>query len=372
MCRKIDVAQMFRLCISMTVLTAVPVLTEGETKSVRLPNSTVVRIAKRIEVNVDPERDLHGPCVIRTGSDDLLLCHQDSNKHRGGDGFVRQWRSTDNGYTWQNEGPVSDWRGDGIDSLFGEYGLAPDGQLVMIVQRRRTLTGDRGIIASWVQTSKDDGRTWQKIGPMDASDEYAVMFGRNLITHDGNMYAGAWSRLGNALYVSQNGGRSWNKRSVIFPIEFPDFAKLPDAGPPFYPHVVFCPDGSLLAMTYHTPPRNHCYSRRSRDHGKTWETIVKDMDLNLWAPRMNRLNEDTLIATGRDIGERATVAWFSTNSGQSWGNRLILDRPMHRGSYAYSDSISAGDGRFWVFTSSPRTPGKGDIVGVLLETVRQQ
>ena len=81
-------AQMFRLCISMAILTAVPVLTEGETKSVRLPNSTVVRIAKRIEVNVDPERDLHGPCVIRTGSDNLLLCHQDSNKHRGGVAFL--------------------------------------------------------------------------------------------------------------------------------------------------------------------------------------------------------------------------------------------------------------------------------------------
>ncbi len=360
-------ARIFRGWIWIALLTAVSASTGGELPSVQLPNSTVVRIAKRIEVNIDPQRDLHGPCVIRAASGDLLLCHQDSNQHRGGDGFVRQWRSTDNGFTWQNEGPVSDWRSDQIDSLFGEYGLAPDGRLVMIVQRRKTLTGDRGIIASWVQMSKDHGKSWQRIGPMDATHEYAVMFGRNLITHHDEMYAGAWSRLGNALYVSENGGRSWNKRSVIFPIDFPDFTNLPNAGPPFYPHVVFCPDSSLLAMTYHTSPRNHCYSRRSRDNGKTWEAIVKETELNLWAPRMNRLDEDTLIATGRDIGERATVAWFSTDSGQNWSDRMILDTPVHRGSYAYSDSISAGDGKYWVFMSSPRTPNKGDIVGVLLE-----
>lgn len=347
-------------------------LSAEELTSVCLDNSTIVRMVKQIEVNIDPQRDLHGPCVIRAANGDLLLSHQDSNKHRGGDGFVRQWRSTDNGLTWHNEGPVSDWRSDDIDSLFGEYGLAPDGQLVMITQRRRTLTGDPGITASWVQTSQDHGKSWQRIGPMDDSNKYAVMFARNLITHRGVMYAGVWSRLGNSLYVSEDCGVSWIKRSVMFPVEFPDFTSLPKAGPPFYPHVVFCPDGSLLAMTYHTPPKNHCYSRRSHDHGRTWEPIVKETGLKVWAPRMNRLDHDTLILTGRDISERATVASFSTNNGQSWSSKMILDRPRHGGSYAYSDSISAGDGMFWVFTSSPKTPSKGDIVAILLEISRPQ
>lgn len=335
--------------------------------SVQLNNSTRVRIASRIEVNVDPTRDLHGPAVIRAANGDLLLCHQDSNKHRGGDGFVRQWRSTDNGFKWKNEGAASDWRSDKIDSLFGEYGLAPNGRLVMIVQRRETLSGDRGVMGAWVQLSEDHGKSWQRVGPMDGSSKYGVLHARNLIVHDDVIYAGVWSRLGNALYISDSGGRRWKKRSVIFPVDHADFAKLLEAGPPFYPHAVFCPDGSLLALTYHTPPKNHCYSRRSRDLGKTWEAIVEETSLDLWAPRVNRLDDETLIATGRDIGEQATVAWFSTDSGKTWGHKLILDKPNLRGSYAYTDSISAGDGKFWVFTSSPRSPGKGDIVGVLLE-----
>ena len=94
---------------------------------------------------------------------------------------------------------------------------------------------------------------------------------------------------------------------------------------------------------------------------------MKETNLKLWAPRMKRFDEETLIVTGRDIEEGATVAYFSGDSGRTWGNKLVVDKPKYKGSYAYSDSIDAGDGRFWVFTSSPQSEGKGDIVGVLLE-----
>ena len=77
-----------------------------------------------------------------------------------------------------------------------------------------------------------------------------------------------------------------------------------------------------------------------------------------------------MIVTGRDIEERATVAWFSGDNGDSWGNRLIVDRPAHRGSYAYTDSLALDANRFWVFTSSPLSTGKGDIIGVLLRLDR--
>lgn len=333
---------------------------------VQLKDGTRVRVLKRVVVNINSRRDLHGPCVVRAGNGDLLLSHQDSDKHGGGDGFVRQWRSRDNGLSWKDEGPVADWRNRGLDSLFGEYGRVPGGPLVMVVQRRRVLGGDLGITASWVQVSTDHGKTWKELGPVDDSNEYAVMFGRNLQVSDDTLFMGAWSRLGNSLYVSSDRGVSWKKRSVMFPGSYPDFKNLKKAGPPFYPHVVFCPDGSLLAMTYHTPPRNHCYSRRSRDGGQTWEPIRVETRLPLWAPRMKRLNASTLIVTGRDIGERATVAWFSTDSGLNWHKKLVVDRPQFSGSYAYTDSISAGKNRFWIFTSSPRSKGKGDIVGVLL------
>lgn len=324
-----------------------------------------VSIVDRVDVYVNPERDLHGPCAVRAANGDLLLSHQDSVEHRGRDGFVHQWRSVDNGFTWQDEGPVADWRDREYDSLFGEYGLAPDGSLVMVVQRREVLSRNIGIVGAWIQMSDDHGRTWREIGPMDDSDTYAVMFARNLELHEETLYAGVWSRNGNALYTSGD-GISWKKRSLIFPNDDPDFPKMKEAGPPFYPHVMLCPDGSMLAMTYHTPPVHHCFSRRSPDLGETWEPIVKETELPLWSPRMKRFDDETLIVTGRDIEEKATVAYFSTDSGRTWGDKLTLDKPRFNGSYAYSDSIDARNGQFWVFTSSPQSEGRGDIIGVLL------
>ena len=334
---------------------------------VRLENGTGVRRGRRVDINVDPHRDLHGPCAVRAANDDLLLSHQDSDEHRGGDGFTRQWRSRDSGRSWCDEGPAADWRSRDRDALFGEYGLAPDGSLVMVVQRRQVRSGDGGIGASWVQISRDHGRTWEEIGPMDGSDEHAVMFARNLIARDGVFYAGVWSRHGNALYTSVDCGLSWQKRSVPFPVDYPDFGELVNAGPPFYPQPVFCPDGSLLTLTYVTPPRHHCYSRRSCDDGHTWEPIVAGTGLDLWAPRVRQLDERTLIATGRDTTIAATVAWFSTDSGRSWKHRLVVDKPRFAGSYAYTDSLRSADGTFWVFTSSPQSPGRGDIIAVELE-----
>ena len=339
----------------------------GLNTSVRLDNGTAVRVAERISVNVDPQRDLHGPSAGRAANGDLLLCHQDSNAHHGGEGFVHQWRSRDGGFTWEDEGPAADWRERGLDSLFGEYGLAPDGAMVMVVQRRQVLSRDTGIIGSWLQTSADHGKTWREIGAVDDSDEYAVLFARNILTRDHSMFFGAWSRSGNALYESTDGGRAWKRRSIIFPPDHPDFTELANAGPPFYPHATWCADGSLLAMTYCTPPRNHCYSRRSADDGETWGPIVKETGLPLWAPRLRPLDGQTLIATGRDVDLGATVAWFSTDNGHTWGHRLVVDKPAFQGSYAYTDSIDAGDRNRWVFTSSPQSAGKGDIVGVLLE-----
>jgi len=339
----------------------------AESSNVQLDDGTTVRIVKAVSVVVSPECDLHGPCVVRAANGDLLLCHQDSNQHGGGNGYVHQWRSSDNGVTWKDEGAAADWRKRGLDSLFGEYGNTPDGKLVMFVQRRKVLGGDRGIVGSWWSISDDHGKTWQEQGPVDDSHEYAVMYLRNVVTRDDVMYVAGWGRQGNALYVSTDNGKTWRRRSVVFPTDYPGFETLKNAGPPFYPHVVFCCDGTMLAMTYYTTGKHFCYTRRSADNGRTWGAIRAETDLKLWAPKMEVLDRETLIATGRDIGERAAVAWFSTDNGHTWGHKLILDKPTYPGSYAYTDSISAGDGKFWVFTSSPQSRGKGDIAGILLE-----
>ncbi len=81
-----------------------PSTLEGAEGSVTLGDGLHVRIVDRVVVRVDATRELHGPTVTRTATGDLLLCHQDPDQHHGGDGSIRQLRSRDNGFTWQNEG----------------------------------------------------------------------------------------------------------------------------------------------------------------------------------------------------------------------------------------------------------------------------
>jgi len=332
---------------------------------VGLADGTAVSIAARTDVNIDPERDLHGPCVTRAPSGDLLLCHQDSLAHHGGDGYVHQWRSRDNGFTWTDEGPAADWRGQDLDALFGEYGVLPSGRMVMLVQRRRPASGNEGIISGVVYISDDDGGTWECRAEIDCSHQHAAMMAREVIWSGTSLLTGMYSRLGHALYASED-GESWQRRSVIFPPSHPDFRALPEAGPPYYPNAVFLDDGRLFAVTYITPPVNHCFATTSSDEGLTWEPIAARPDLPVWAPRLGRLG-DLLVLTGRDIEAHATVALFSSDGGTTWSAPLIVDRPPFEGSYAYTDSLQIAPGQLWVYTSSPRAEGRGDIVGVLLQ-----
>ncbi len=355
--------------------------------SVTLANGYKISVRRRVEVAVDPTRNFHGPSVVRASNGELILTHQDSIHHSWGDVFVHQWRSMDGGFTWQDEGPAADWRDKKMDARHAELGRTSDGRLVMIVQllksiqAREEYKGNLGVLNNVWYTSRDNGKTWQYHGQVDPTHEHAVLIGRNLLTHKGLTYFAAWSRhQGNALYVSTDNVRSWRRRSVIFPTTYPDFNGLSKGGPPFYPGVEFLNDGTLLAISYHTPPKNACYIRTSQDQGHTWGPVNKRSELDVWAPRLSKIADGVLMVTGRSIKEHATVAIFSTDDGRTWGDQLILNRPKFPGNYAYTDSIRFDENRFWVFTSTPLRAAKttmdiskdfgggyGDVLGVLLQ-----
>jgi hypothetical protein len=333
-------------------------------QEVQLANGYALKIIDRINVAVSSgSRDYHGPCICRAPNGDLLLCHKDAYTHGGGDGYVHQWRSTDEGFTWTDEGVAAKWTDQGLDSLYGEYTVAPDGnRMAMLVQRRTIYGGNPGIISSVWYTSENNGSTWNLHGEMDPIEPEGVLYASSPFSHDGTAYVGAWSTLGHALYVSTDNAESWERRSVIFQHDtHPDFADLPDRGPPYYPRVMRLSDGRLMAICYITPPVNRCYTRFSDDDGLTWGPIEKRLDLPLWAPRMNCISDEVLIVTGRDVTRSRTAALFSVDYGETWDNMLDIDGPTSS-SYGYSDSIQISEDRFWVFTSS-----RGNIVGVLLE-----
>lgn len=385
----------------VSVVHAETVLPLGpEPQAVSLANGDTVTLTKKIAVNIDLTRDFHGPSVVRTANGELLLFHQDSLEHEGGDALVCQLRSTDNGRTWTKEKPAADWRARDNAAMFGEAGLTSDGRLVMWVQvRKKALGGDEAIGPAWLQQSKDHGRTWIDVGQAFPPQAEAAMNARSFLVHGDKLYVTGWSsKTGAALFASpRSDGLTWTKVSDIFPRseEHPypyQQAKRPMA--PFYPNICFCPDGSVLAVIYSTSGApaatsgndNVNWARRSTDEGRTWgPPEIAEPLRNIWAPRLRRISDKVIMITGRDISRRATVASFSTDSGRTWSERLILDKPEFYGSYAYSDSIEVEPGKIWVFLSSPQGgnrivagekamgqhKGKGDIIGVLLEHRRK-
>ncbi|MCD6335260.1 MAG: hypothetical protein J7M27_08015 [Candidatus Latescibacteria bacterium] len=94
-----------------------------------------IRVVKRVEVSVNPNRNFHNVSACRAPNGDFLVSHQDSLRHGGGDCFLHRWRSRDEGLTWQDEGAAADLRKEGLDARAGELGVTPDGRMVMIVQR---------------------------------------------------------------------------------------------------------------------------------------------------------------------------------------------------------------------------------------------
>ncbi len=345
-------------------------------KRVILPDGSRVSIRKRVEVSLNPNRNFHNVSACRAPNGDFLVSHQDSLKHGGKDCFVHQWRSTDEGLTWQDEGAAADIREEGLDARAGEVGVTPDGRMVMVVQRvdPKGDGGNRSTLNNTWYVSSDSGKTWKYRGLVDPTHERAILAPRSVFSREGTMYFGAYSgKDGMALYVSEDNGNSWLRRSVIFPQDYPDFAPgIEDENfGPFYPHVLFLPGGELLAMCFlkgHKHEINRCYTRMSADQGRTWGAIRNQPDLPVWAPRMNRIGADLLVVTGRSLDDNAAVAFFSTDNGEHWGSKLIIERPKDVGNCAYTQSIPVGDDKLWVYSStSSDVVEMPDVVGILLE-----
>jgi hypothetical protein len=347
-------------------------------------NGYTIRVTKRVDVALNPKRNFHSVSACRAPNGDFLVSHQDALGHLGGDCFVHQWRSKDQGLTWQDEGAAVDLRPEGLDARAGEYGVTPDGRMVMVVQRVNLKMGDKNndeIANNTWYVSSDSGTTCEYRGLVDPTHEKAVLAPRSVFRREGTMYFGAYSRkdwmapyVGEGyLYVSEDNGDSWQRRSLIFPHDYPDIASSANSGP-CYPHVMFLENGDLLAMCFvlldHLTPHRtcQCFTRLSRDQGRTWGNIRKHPDLPVWAPRMNKFGEDLLVVTGRSLEDNAVVAFFSTDNGESWGNKLIIERPKEVGNCAYTQAISLGDDKLWVYTStSAHVANMPDVAGILLE-----
>ncbi len=201
----------------------------------------------------------------------------DANKGHTGDGWMEYKRSEDGGRTWSEPTPLAYSRqvyesGQGRSVMCEKAICTNDGDILLfnlecgnIAQKNYTW---QPLAVPTFLRSADGGRTWEDAQPL--GDESGRIW--DVIYHDGVIYALelyndssiAW--YGNlpehhySLYVSEDQGRSFTRRSVL-PFE------IIQRG---YGAMAVLPDARLIAYVYNQTDEKHLDYVISQDSGRTW------------------------------------------------------------------------------------------------------
>ncbi|MFC1561187.1 sialidase family protein [Candidatus Latescibacterota bacterium] len=296
------------------------------------------------------EHYFHGPATIVVENGDLLVTTAWGGSHGHGIGKIVQTRSTDGGKTWQYEGVIYD-HGEKIPggSCYNpDYGLAPDGSIILMVQTTSIKAlgkGEKAGFTGYVYLiSTDHGRTYEYKGFVDPDEPQNVeSIPSPIIARNGTLHFVSFSyEAGVLLYTSQNNGRTWKKRSSVFHYH--------ELSPVFYPTLTFLPDGSLYVMVQQIAPdwEERNYVTISRDDGITWDTPRFIEGISVRHPVLNWLG-DVLVVHGRHTPLQDVVIHYSFDNGSTWTpGQIIEDYDTDGG---YSSSVFFNNRLFICFSS---------------------
>ncbi len=198
------------------------------------------------------------PVLFKKPNGEIILFYKAGPNPRQWSGLYKI--SKDQGKTWSEEtllpaGIIGPVRAKPI--------LLDDGTLVC-----GTSTESWNAWASWIETTKDWGKTWNKYGPIVVPDEpYGIIQPTLFFDKDGHMrmLCRATRRIGHiCMAISKDMGKSWSDAE---PIDLPN----PSAGI----DSVNLEDGRVVLIYNHTPnSRRHLNLAVSQDGGDTWEKVV--------------------------------------------------------------------------------------------------
>lgn len=210
--------------------------------------------------NDDPGRNSHGGPVCMEFADGTIVAFHTNTSGHNIDGWSEYAVSKDKGKTWKRNHPFQysrdAYRNDPNRPAWVEEGLVTEkGTGVLFVTHFEDGARSRSVF----MRSHDHGATWTDAEAVDGSfigypTSVAVVGDSNYVLFDqagsGNLHV---------LYVSEDDGVSWQRRSV-----------LPLQKEKWYGAMCAMTDGALLAGAYDNHDEMSFFYCISRDNGRTW------------------------------------------------------------------------------------------------------
>lgn len=300
------------------------------------------------------------PRMVKAANGDLLLLYRVGTSHASDDSAIALRISTDEGQSWSDERIL--WRDQAGTSAHNPVALVtPSGRIVLWVSRyeySQTPAVRRPCLWS---TSEDHGRTWSEFRQFDASSQRSCYYMTDaIVASDGLLAANATFPPGGVgacyttIWHSADDGQTWTVRSnLTAPQEnLGDEVALLETTP-----------GTILCLL-RDRRRQGIWRLWSVDGGRTWsprEQMVASLGL-LQRPLLTRLDDHTLLLTGRDAKGKQVVAYVSRDNGQSFGQRQVLDQYRVDGAYTAAARLGADRILLCWYSDGHTQPGKPDIL----------
>ena len=284
------------------------------------------------------------PVAQKLADGSIGIVARDGAGHLGLGGYLRFWRSTDEGKTWLKPTVVTDG-GPRDDQRNPGFGQMADGTLVVSychADKSYNAAGryDHGLAKEntppvSVRRSKDLGKTWSPPRPLISPHDkrFASPFGKICLLPDGTALMAVYGK-GSFVFRSRDNGRTWGDFSLINP----DFSETA---------LLRLPSGRLLAAL--RGRADALWMSESSDDGYTWaEPRQLAGERNIPGDLIRLQSGEIILAHGYRHFPYGVRVLVSFDDGRTWRPRRspALVWWSNNADTGYPSSVELSGGRF--------------------------
>lgn len=296
-----------------------------------------------VNLTLDPEGHFGFPRMVRAANGDLLLFYRVGATHAQDEATIGQRTSRDDGATWAEERII--WRpettGHGAHNPVALV-TRPGRVILWVSELRVDPPPSVRLDCSW-SVSDDHGATWAPFRLWDADPDRISYYTTDAIRTAGGLLAvnATFPPIGMAggcysvVWRSSDDGEHW---SVLSEMTGRDENRGDEVA------LLERESGDILCLL-RDRKREDLFRLTSSDGGRTWSEPKKlraHLGCVLQRPFFTRLDEKTLLLSGRDAERKQVVAYVSRDEGETFSGRAVIESYQKDG--AYTTAVPVGDG----------------------------